>query len=507
MILGKKFTRTKNRVRGAISLSLHRIKKPLFSRNSLGAARTRATRLFKRPFLTQNHILAVIVILTGLVLAAGAFALWPAYTSPESRFYTSAIGFLKVQRLLGMQMQAEAQHPVLHDFMTPVLGDGTLQCDFYNVPLVPSAQVTALHTEEGDQVKAGALLADLDDTEAVLNLQSAQLALDSANAQRARVEAGSVNTLVAERPDRDQVALDGLEKVLKVAQARVKVYSTLQGSGASSRIELINAQTELASAQLNYSQAQVDMRASSAGFPQSKEIAQNTVNTAQNLLKQRQEELKYYHVLAPASGTIDRVLIRDGEYNQNAGNPGFIIASGLWFEVNLDQRALADLHEGMQAVVNLEAYAGRPFRATVERIIPIVTFNAGGPETKTPVRPLGTGTPEWPATFTVRLRLEAPGVRLAPGMTGFARVMVTHRRALAVPREALSSLSAGKGVVRIVDESGHPVTTPVSLGEVDERYVEITEGLDPGAWILTSNPRFLRDDDKVHITRVVASED
>ena len=296
VILGKKFTRTKNRVRGAISLSLlslslHRIKKPLFSRNSLGAARTRATRLFKRPFLTQNHILAVIVILTGLVLAAGAFVLWPAYTSPESRFYTSAIGFLKVQRLLGIEMQAEAQHPVLHDFMTPVLGDGTLQCDFYNVPLVPSAQVTALHTEEGDQVKAGALLADLDDTEAVLNLQSAQLALDSANAQRARVEAGSVNTLVAERPDRDQVALDGLEKVLKVAQARVKVYSTLQGSGASSRIELINAQTELASAQLNYSQAQVDMRASSAGFPQSKEIAQNTVNTAQNLLKQRRKSL------------------------------------------------------------------------------------------------------------------------------------------------------------------------------------------------------------------------
>ena len=60
----------------------------------------------------------------------------------------------------------------------------------------------------------------------------------------------------------------------------------------------------------------------------------------------------------------------------------------------------------MEATVNLEAYAGREFRATVERVIPIVTFNAGGPETKTPVRPLGTGTPEWPATFTVRLHLE-----------------------------------------------------------------------------------------------------
>ena len=92
-------------------------------------------------------------------------------------------------------------------------------------------------------------------------------------------------------------------------------------------------------------------------------------------------------------------------------------------------------------------------------------------------------------------------------MTGFARVIAHHRRALAVPREALSSLSAGKGVVRVVDDSGHPVTTPVSMGELDEHYVEVTEGLDASDWVLTSNPRFLRDDDKIHITRIVASKD
>ncbi len=246
---------------------------------------------------------------------------------------------------------------------------------------------------------------------------------------------------------------------------------------------------------------------STTGFPQAKEIAQNAVNDAENLLEKQQEALKYYHVTAPASGTIDRVLIRVGEYNQSAGNPGFIIASGLWFEANLDQRALADVHEGMEATVNLEAYAGHTFRATVKRIIPIVTFNAGGPETKTPVRPLGTGSPEWPATFSVRLRVESLGAKIAPGMTGFARVVAHHRRALAVPRAALSSLSAGKGVVRVVDDSGHTVATPVSLGDVDEQFVEITGGLDAGDWVLTSNARFLRDEDKIHISRIVASQD
>jgi HlyD family secretion protein len=461
----------------------------------------------KKRIFTQNRVLAATVIATGLVLAAGAFVLWPAYTNPGSRFYTSAIGFLKVQRLLGMPMEAEAEHPVWHDFETPVLGEGTLQCDFYNVPVVPVARITALHVEEGDQVTEGQLLAELDDTTATLNLRSAQLALKNATAERERVSAGSLNSMVAERPSVSQVSIDGLKKVAMDAEAKVVIVQKLARGGASSRLDLVNAEMDMANAEMNYNQAKVNAGMSTAGFPQSKEIAQNAVDDAEDLVTQREEELKYYRVTAPASGTIDRVLVRSGEYNQTAGNPGFIVASGLWFEANLDQRALADVHDGMEATVNLEAYAGRDFQATVDRIVPIVTFDAGGPETKTPVRPLGTGSPEWPATFTVRLHLIDPVVRIAPGMTGFARVVAHHRRALAVPREAISSLSAGKGVVRIVDDSGHPVTTPVSLGAVDERFVEITGGVDASDWVLTSNPRFLRDDDKIHITRIVASED
>src|SRR5271166_3515230 len=433
------------------------------------SAAGRGRILMEKCLLTQNRVLAAIVVAMGLVLAAGAFVLWPAYKNPESRFYTSAIGLLNVQRLLGMPMEAEAAHPVLHDFATPVLAEGTLQCDFYNVPVVPVARITALHVDEGEHVEKGQLLAELDDTDATLNLHSAQLALANATAERQRVGAGTLATMAAERPDKNQVSIEGLKKVMEAAQAKLAIVRKLAGDGASSRLDLVNAEMDL--------------------------------------VTQREYELKYCHVTAPASGTIDRVLIRNGEYNQTAGNPGFIIASGLWFDANLDQRALAEVHEGMKATVNLEAYAGRDFPATVERIIPIVTFDAGGPETKTPVRPLGTGSPEWPATFTVRLRLVDPGVKVAPGMTGFVRVVSRHRRALTVPREAISSLSAGKGVVRIADDSGRPVTTPVSLGDVDARFVEITGGLNASTWVLINNPRFVRDDDKIHITRLTASQE
>src|SRR5215469_11856505 len=343
----------------------------------------------KGPVFTQDRLLGFAVIATGLIVAAGAFVLWPAYTNPVS-----------------------------HDFEIPLLGQGTIQCNFYNVPVVPTARVTALRVEEGDEVREGQLLAELNETEATLSLNSAQLGVASAAAERQRVDAGSVNALLAERPEKDRVSLEGLAKVVKEAVAKVEMYRKLNASGSASLFEMVNAEIELANAQTSYTEAQVDSGMSTQGLPQSKEIAQNAVSDAQNLLQQREEALKYYRVIAPAAGVIDRVLIRDGEFNQNAGNTGFIIASGMWFEANLDQRAVADLREGMDATVSLEAYAGRNFRATVERIIPIVTFNAGGPDIKSPVRPLGTGSPEWPATFKVRLHLDSPGVKLTPGMTG-----------------------------------------------------------------------------------------
>src|SRR5260370_12008062 len=438
----------------------------------------------KRRVFTKNRVLGSAAIAAGLIFAAGAFVLWPAYSNPVSSLYTSAIGYLKVERLLGIQMDSEAGHPVWHDFETPVLGEGTIQCNFYNVPVVPTARVKTIYVEEGDQVKEGQLLAELNETEATLNLNSAQLGVASAAAERQRVEAGSETALAAERPEKDRVSLEGLAQVVKEAEAKVEMYRKLKASGAASRLELVNAEIELANAQTSYAEAQVNSGRSTQGLPQSNEIAQNAINAAQNLVQLREEALKYYRVTAPAEGVIDRVLIRDGEYNQNAGNTGFIIAPGMWFEANLDQRAVADLREGMEASVNLEAYAGRSFRATVEKIIPIVTFNAGGPATTSPVRPLGTGSPEWPATFKVRLHLDSPGIKLTPGMTGFARVVARHRRALAVPRDALSSLSTGKVVVRIVDTADHPVTTPVSLGEVSARFIEITRAPDTSNSVL-----------------------
>ena len=78
------------------------------------------------------------------------------------------------------------------------------------------------------------------------------------------------------------------------------------------------------------------------------------------------------------------------------------------------------------------------------------------------------------------------------------------RNVLSIPRDAISSLSAGKGVVRTVDSDGKIKTTLVTFGDLDDQYVEITGGLAADDWVLSNNPRYLRDDDKINVTRIIA---
>jgi len=450
--------------------------------------------------------LALVVLVTLIILAGGLFVLWPAYQNPSSRMYTSALGYLKVQRLLGIGFKVQAVQPVLHDFNDPVLGDGIMEANFYNVPIVPTAYITNLNVEAGDEVKEGQVLAKLDTVIAQLNISSAELALANAQAEEQRVAVGSVNLLSAERPEQTQADLAGLRRQVDQAQDLVAMFSKLEKDGAGARLQLLTAQMQLSTVETNYEVAKLNVAMSSAGYPQSKQIAQNAVKDADNQLQQRKEALKYYEVTSPVSGIVDRVLVRPGEYNQSPGNVGFIVASNSWFEASMDQRAIGQIREGMDATVNLEAYAGRPFPAKVKRVVPIVTFDAGGPETTTPVRPLGTGTPEWPATFRVWIEVQADGVKLRPGMTGFAKIDCERKSVLAVPREAVSSLSAGEGIVRIVDGGGRVRSTLIHFGQVDDQYVEITDGLNRSDWVLNTNPRYLRDDDKINVSRVLAAK-
>ncbi len=102
-------------------------------------------------------------------------------------------------------------------------------------------------------------------------------------------------------------------------------------------------------------------------------------------------------------------------------------------------------------------------------------------------------------TLTVRADVDNPDRRLLPG--NYARVELVSRNdaALVVPSVAvLQSLDA---VSVFTVEDGIAVRHTVQTGHRDETRVEILQGLDPGAEIITSGIQSVREGQRVNIQR------
>jgi multidrug efflux pump subunit AcrA (membrane-fusion protein) len=282
-----------------------------------------------------------------------------------------------------------------------------------------------------------------------------------------------------------------------ITRELVGVYERLTGSGAEPRELLLKEKLALAKAIADMHDAEVELKMSLAGRPLSIQAAELALREAELALEYDQQELKNFKIFAVASGIVHRVLAHQGEYNQTAGTPAFILAVGRWFGGNFDQTTAGRFNEGAPVNVRLEAFPGRVFPGHVTKIKPVVTYNAAGPEAMQPIRPLGTGAPEWPATFPTRIALEGNPPEVVPGLTGFAEVSVEHFGP-AVPAGSLTSVSAGKGIAYVVNGEGFRPQQVVTGLETDG-WIEILSGLKPDTEVITEGYQVLQPGDRITV--------
>lgn len=424
--------------------------------------------------------------LTALVIfstvAAGVIlvrVVWPAYQRQENRTFDSRLGYSAVQRALGQPFNVETTPVQRRAVVVRQLGEGRVTAMPIRVPLVPTERVLEVAVKEGERVAKGQLLAKLDPSNAELRLASARLHVENAQAELERVKLGSAYTLTQERPEREGINLEANRKQVALLRERYESMKTLQQQGGVSRLQLLELEAKLTEAERELRASELGVEVSTKGQPQSTAIAENNLRQAQNVLRQRERELEDFVVRAPADGVLEEVRIHAGEYNRNTGDTGFVIASGLWFEAHLDQTALNKIKAGDRAQLFLEALAGTPVEARVTRLIPIVTYSTGGPDSARPTRALGMGAPEWPTTFTVIIDVPADiSPSLAPGLTGFAKIEA-KRESLAVPRSAVHIISSKRGFVTTV-KGTERTTREVVLGEESDGWITVEHGLNEG---------------------------
>jgi HlyD family secretion protein len=393
------------------------------------------------------------------------------------------------------------------DLEAVVSASGTVQPQRHvDVSAEMMGKVTNLVVNEGDMVKQGQLLLQIDPR----NLQSAvdnhQASLDTARATLDQTKTQVQNSRIA----------------LKLAQDTLQRQEGMFKAGLISRNDYDTAQADVQSKQTDLLVAQQSVKT------QEQRIRQEEAN-----LESAKYDLNKVRVVAPISGLVTRRSIEEGETvvtgtMNNAGTVLLTITdmSVIDTEIEVDETDIPYIKVGQPAKVTIDAIPDKTFDATVTEV------------GNSPIQSTGsTGTTGRATNFkvVVTLKDQVPNVR--PGFTCTAEITTaTRQQALSVPIQAMTvrelvvdksgaivptpapppgsthaptapkELTPGQthkefeGV--FLDRDAHAVFVPVKTGIAGDKYFEVLDGLKAGDQVITgpfASVRTLKDTDPVVI--------
>jgi HlyD family secretion protein len=331
------------------------------------------------------------------------------------------------------------------------------------------ARVQRVLVEEGQRVKQGQLLVQLDDADAMAALAQARAEVARARAQLLSLRRVS-SRLSRESVRRARLALDEAQKELARQRELVR-------SGAAADIQLERAQRAEQRARSNLQTATtqaLDKRRGGSAYL----VAAANLKAAEAAARRAEVALSRLQITAPGEGLVVARL----------AEPGDVVSAGKTLleltEVGRqrilmepDERNLALLAVGQKGRASADAHPDRPFPVTVETIVPVVDRASG--------------------TFRVKLAVDRPPDFLVSDMTVSVEIEVARRTsALSVPRAAVRDLASRRPwALMLLD--GRAVKRPLRLGITGERRVEVLEGLSAGERVLLATERAVLPGDRV----------
>ncbi len=388
-----------------------------------------------------------------------------------------------------------------------VSGSGEIKPKTYvNIGANAFGKIVRLEVKEGDHVRKGQLLAQLENVQSSADVNATKASLQAAETDFVAAEAGyqtSKADLNRAQSDADHARLDwdraqGLYKAALIAK---QDYDTKKAAWESAEAGLAQAQARLEQAKAQQDSAQ-------------RHIAQNQANLARvaDVLQKTLYE-------APFDGVITNVPVRESETVvmgiQNApGSTLMTIAdmSVITAEVKVDETDIVNVRMGQSAEVTIDAIPRKVFHGTVTEIGDNAIVRSTGVSTSQ-----ATSTSEEAKDFKVVVTLSDPPTDLRPGLSATAKITTaTKDNTVTIPIQALTVRTKadlapkdGKGSV----QAAAPVDTakqkeeiqgvfvirgkkaefvPVDTGISGTTDIEVTKGVQAGDEVITGSYRVLR---------------
>ena len=351
-----------------------------------------------------------------------------------------------------------------------IQGTATLESDEEVQILAEAAgRTTKVLVEEGDRVESGQILAQLDDREARLGVQRAQVQLAEARL--------AYNALVRLDQREARLALRGAEVEAAEAREHYRRAVTMAEAGLISQEELDAKRAQKETAEVALEKQGVNLEYKTI------DDARFRYERAKTELQEAKLRLQYTTVKAPMAGVVSRREIVRGQFVQKNQHLFTLVdPSRLLARTFLPEKFSGSLEVGQTAYIETEALPEQRFAGRVKLISPVIEADSG--------------------TFKVTVELAQAVPALKPGM--FTTVLITtatHDDALVIPKRALTLDSSKPTVYRL--ERGRARRVTLKLGLSDHDRIEVLSGLQEGEQIVVIGQEKLLDDMRV---KVVAEE-
>jgi HlyD family secretion protein len=399
------------------------------------------------------------------------------------------------------------------DLATVVSASGEIKPKTYvNIGANAYGKITHLYVKEGDQVKKGQLLAQIENVQSAADVTANQAAVQAAETDAVAADAAlktSQADLVRAQADydRNKQDWDRAQNLFKDGLIAKSDFDMRQNAWATADAGLVQAQARVAQAKAQQDSAGKHVSQARANLTRVNDVLQKTTYSA------------------PYDGVVTNLPVREGESVvigiQNAlGSTLMTIAdmSIITAEVKVDETDIVNVHLGQPAEVTIDAIPKKIFHGSVSEIGDNAIVRSSGVSTSQ-----STTASEEAKDFKVVVTLTDPPKDLRPGLSTTAKITTaTRNNALAIPIQALTLRSKDQidqqnnqpGSVHAAAPAAKEVASkskkgddvqgvfvirnkkalfvPVSTGITGTTDIEVLDGLKEGDEVITGSYKVLR---------------
>jgi RND family efflux transporter MFP subunit len=329
------------------------------------------------------------------------------------------------------------------DIAVPILSTGTIFPE-HESKIGPkiSGTIEIVYVDEGDQVKKGQTLAQMDQKNLQIAVRQCKAAVRVAEAQLKEAELKEINL----RKEKKRLA-NLLEKNA-ISRQRYDDIDTAH-SMALTRMELINAQ----------------------------------ILSARENLAMAKQKLRDTKIVSPFAGLIVKRFINQGEFvSTMPPTPLFLIMNidNVKMEVGLTEIHLANVAIGNPVEITVDTYPGVTFKGKISTINPMVD----------------------PGSRAFKVKVEFPNKdhRLKSGMFARARIYPRiHKDVLIIPFKSV--IKSGGGTFVFIADGDIASSRAVRVGITNEEEIEVIDGLREGDEVVIEGHYGMADKTQVRVLR------